>query len=116
MTTIANLLVTLMRDPDLRAEIVSVLREAAPPVHAEEPTALLTASALAKRLGVSVAHIRRLDPPAVIVGDASSKRYDLDAVRAFLQAREPKATTPLKKTEDVDVSGSLARANFRRAS
>ena len=114
--TIANLLVTLMRDPDLRAEIVSVLREAAPPAHAEEPATLLTASELAKRLGVSVAHIRRLDPPAIIVGDASTKRYDLDAVRAFLGERPPKATTPRKKTEEADVSGSLARAGFRRAS
>lgn len=114
--TIANLLVTLMRDPELRAEIVSVLREASPPAHAAEPIALLTASVLAKRLGVSVAHIRRLDPPAVIVGDASSKRYDLEVVRAFLAEREPKATTPARRERDVDVSSTIARAGIRRAS
>jgi hypothetical protein len=114
--TNATLLVALMRDPELRAEIVSVLREAAPPAHPPEPASLLTASDLAKRLGVSVAHVRRLDPPAVIVGDATTKRFDLDAVRAWLADREPKPTTPAKREPTVDVAGSLARAGLRRAS
>lgn len=110
--TIATILVTLLRDPELRAEIVGVLREAAPAPVAEQ-AALLTAGQLAKRLSVSVATIRRLDPPSVCLGDESTRRYDLAEVRAFLAAREPKATTPAKRERDVDVSASLEAAGLR---
>ena len=78
-----------------------------------EPTPFLTAAQLAKRIGVSVAHVRRLDPPHVIVGDAKTKRYDLDAVRAWLTEREPAPTTPKKTEPDVDVSGITAAAGLR---
>ena len=114
--TIANLLVALMRDPELRSEIVSLLREAAPEREAAEHPTLLTRAELAKGLRVSVATVTRLDPPAVIVGDATTKRYDLAAVRAFLAEREPKPTTPAKREPTVDVTSSLSRARLRRAS
>lgn len=109
-----QILLSLLRDPALRAELVAILREAAPPPSVE-PTALLTAGQLAKRLGISVATVRRLEPPAVVVGDASTKRYDLAEVRAFLAAREPKATTPTRREPEIDVSGALAAAGIRRA-
>ena len=111
---LAPIITALLRDPALRAELVAILRDAAPPPSVE-PTALLTAAQLAKRLGISTATVRRLEPPAVIVGDAASKRYDLAEVRAFLAAREPKATTPAKREADVDVSGALAAAGIRHS-
>ena len=77
-----------------------------------EPGHLLTALELAKRLGVSVAHVRRLDPPSVCVGDAKTKRYDLGTVRAFLAEREPKATTP-GADGSVNVEGIAAAAGLR---
>jgi len=84
-----------------------------------EPAGLLTLSELAARLGVSAAHVRRLDPPGLVVGDRKSKRFDLDEVRRWLAARDPKPTTPIKKAgyakaDDVDVSSVLAIANVRR--
>lgn len=103
-------LLALARDPEIRAA-VRELREVGP----AQPASLLTAGELAKALGVSVATVRRLDVPAVIVGDASSKRFDLAAVRAFLARREPKATTPAKRSavDDVDVDGAVRRGGLR---
>jgi hypothetical protein len=92
-------------------DFVSAIAPAAP---VEQPK-LLARAELARRLGVSIAHVTRLDPPAVVVGDASTKRYDLDEVRAWLAARKPQATTPVKKPVDVDVSGSLAAAGLKRS-
>ena len=85
-----------------------------PTAPAEQPT-LLGAAELAKRLGVSVAHVRRLDPPHVVVGDESTRRYDLDTVRGWLFEREPKATTPARKTttDAVDVGAILSRGGLR---
>jgi len=82
---------------------------------AAEPAALLTRAQLARRLGVSVVHVTRLDLPSVCLGDESTRRYDLAEVRAFLAAREPKATTPAKKADAIDVSSATARAGLRPA-
>jgi hypothetical protein len=103
---IAALVADALRDPALRAALVAILREAHPaPVDVAEPAALLTAARLAKRLSISVATVRRWEnPPSVCVGDESSRRFDLDAVRAWLAQRAPKATTPAKREKDVDVS------------
>jgi len=79
---------------------------------------LLTRQGLATRLAVSVAHIGRLESeglPALVVGDTSSKRFDLDEVRAWLKARTPRATTPTKK-DNVDVSDALTAAGMKTAS
>jgi hypothetical protein len=102
---------TRLRDAEQRVQ------QRAPSVVIAEPR-LLSASDLARRLGVSVAHVRRLDPPGVIVGDKSTKRYDLAAVRAWLQEREPTPTTPAKKIathdNDVDVIDSLAKVGITK--
>lgn len=77
---------------------------------------LVTASELARRLDVSVATVRRLDPPHEIVGDKSTRRYDVDTVRAWLRDREPAPTTPKKREAadaDVDIGPSLAKASMR---
>ncbi len=99
------------------AEVQQQQRER-PSIVKVEPT-LLSPRDLARRLGVSVAHIRRLDPPGVVLGDKSTKRYDLDEVRAWLRDREPKATTAKKKNTsgdaDLDVSDVLSAAGLKRA-
>jgi hypothetical protein len=101
---IAALVADALRDPGLRAALVAILREAqAVPAAIAEPR-LRTAGETAKLLGVSVVHLRRLDPPSVCVGDEKTRRYDLDAVRVWLAERAPKATTPAKRDKDVDVS------------
>lgn len=104
------------RAQDLEAQRARM--HAMPP---HEDPGLLTLAQLAKRLNVSEAHVRRLDPPSVIVGDKKTKRYDLDAVRRWLATREPKATTPIKKrsamvlADDIDVSSVLTNAGLRRS-
>jgi hypothetical protein len=97
---------------DFAVRVVARVREATPAVKPDP--SLLSAGQLAKRLGVSVATVRRLDPPHAVVG--VSRRYDLDIVKAWLAEREPKATTPITKTktDDVDVSGAIERAGMRR--
>ena len=109
MIDVAALEALLQRVADRTADRVIAAMSAKP----TEPARLLTRAQLAKRLGVSVATVNRLAPPSVCVGDESSLRYDLDVVREWLAAREPKATTPAAKT-DVDVSGALARSGLRR--
>jgi hypothetical protein len=82
-----------------------------------QPFALVKKRQLAQLLGVSDAHIDRLNPPCVIVGDASTKRYDLPQVLAWLAARKPAPTTPAAKAtiagDDVNVSDALQRAGLR---
>ncbi len=102
---------TRLRDAEQR------IQQRATAVEKHEPR-LLSASDLARRLSVSVAHVRRLDPPGVIVGDKSTKRYDLEEVRAWLQDREPTPTTPAKRIpppdNDVDVIDSLAKVGITK--
>lgn len=84
------------------------------PVETAKPE-LLTRAELARRLRVSIAHVTRLDPPGVCVGDTSTKRFDLEAVREWLRTREPKPTTPPVRKSDVDVTSALAAAGLRRS-
>lgn len=94
-------------------------RRAFTPAPIAEPPALLTTSALAKRLGISVATVRRWEnPPSICVGDESSRRYDLAEVKAWLATRQPRATTPARKpvdTESVDLDSTTLRMAGLRA-
>lgn len=63
---------------------------------------LLSAAALAARLDVSIATVRRLDAagqPRVMVGD--SARYDLAEVLAWHRSRDATPKPPTQKTGDV---------------
>jgi hypothetical protein len=107
-----------LRAEAVRARAVEQQHQCAPSIVKVEPM-LLSPRDLARRLGVSVAHVRRLDPPGVVVGDKSTKRYDLDEVRAWLRDREPRATTPVKKAsaandDDLDVSSAMTAAGLHR--
>ena len=77
----------------LRAKAKRLRAQAAAPSR-EEPTTMLTKREIARRLKISEATFTRLDPPGLVVGHERSKRYDLAQVRAWLEEREPKATTP----------------------
>lgn len=83
----------------------------------DAPLGMLTRRDLARRLGVSQTHVSRLAAegmPSLVVGDESTRRYDLDAVRAWLAERAPKATTPAKDPVNVDAIAS--RAGLKRVS
>ena len=102
---------------DLGVRVTTRVRAALPAPNLDSHT-LLTSGELAKRLAVCVATIRRLDPPHTIVGDSSTKRYDIDVVRAWLAQRQPRPTTPATTTrsKNVDVDDVLANAGLHRVS
>jgi hypothetical protein len=119
--SLAPLLAALLRDPELEAALAELAVRVATRLRAElpaavEPPRMLTAAELGKRLGISTATIRRLDPPCVVVGDARSRRFDLDEVRSWLAARTPAPTTPAtaaRREPDLDVGASLRGAGLR---
>lgn len=106
---LARAFVAALQDRNVQAALVAIQRfEAATP-------ALLSPRELASRLGVSVAHVRRLDPPHTCAGDKSTKRYDFDVVTAWLAEREPKPTTPIRRATavEVDIDDIAAAAGLR---
>lgn len=113
---IAPLLLSLLRDPEIRAEIVAILRDAAP-----EPPPLesvhMTRAEYARRSRVSEATVSRwvaAGMPTMPVGTT----YRIDPLLAdeWRRTRTPKPTTPAtKKSAEIDVSDVLGRAGIRRA-
>jgi hypothetical protein len=117
------------RVTELRGQALAIRVQRALAARVDAPTApastpaLLTTTQLAEHLGCSKAHVRRLDGeglPSIVIGDVTSRRYDVSAVTAWLAARQPKATTPAPKAtpandaDEDDVDGLLARATARR--
>lgn len=98
-----------------RVDVLIAARAGLPPEAAAAASPLVTLRELANHLGVSVAHARRLDPPGLVVGAEQTKRYDLEAVRAWLAEREPAPTTPKSRTtvDNLNVSGAMKAAGLR---
>jgi hypothetical protein len=84
---------------------------------------LLDRAQLAKQLGCSVGHVRRLEKQGlsgVSIGDASTMRFVLDDVMAWLRTRPqepttPKATPPAVVGEPEDVSDAEIDRLLRNA-
>ena len=112
----APALVALLRDPDLRAEIVAIFRDAAPPA-ASAPAVHMTRGEYARSRRISGATVARLvsaGMPVIAVG--TTDRIDPVAADEWRRSREPATTTPARRVtaaDDVDVSSLATRAGLR---
>jgi hypothetical protein len=85
---------------------------------------MLDRAQLAKQLGCSIGHVRRLEKQGlsgVSIGDASTMRFVLDDVMAWLRTRPQEPTTPKVQTpavggEPEDVSDAEIDRLLRNAS
>jgi hypothetical protein len=114
---------------ELRAR--AIRRRASMPV--QEPTApvtvqpMLDRTQLAKQLGCSVGHVRRLEKQGLVgvsIGDASTMRFVLEDVMAWLRTRPQEPTTPKvqppaivgepEDVSDAEIDRLLRNASKRR--
>lgn len=111
-----TILLTLLRDPELRAAVVAILREAAPaPVTG--PAIHMTRGEYARSRRISGATVSRLivqGMPVLRVG--TTDRIDPGAADEWRRTTPAAPTTPAKREPDVDLDSALAGAGLRRAS
>ena len=117
--TIAHIIITALRAPELEDSLVDLgvrvatrIRAALPQVAA--PAAHMTRTEYARSRRISGATVSRLiaqGMPALRVG--TTDRIDPVAADEWRRTTPAAATTPAKKNSDVDVSGSLARAGLK---
>jgi hypothetical protein len=112
---LARMIAAMLRDAELRAEVVAIVREATPPATPEKETDL-TEAEIAKALRCSRATIKRTITPSRHVG--ASPRFDLADARAQLEARGKRPSTPERqaRVEDVDVDTVVSKAGLRAVS
>lgn len=108
-----DILISLLRDPALRAELVGILRDAAPPPSVA-PAVHMTRGEYARSRRISGATVSRLvaqGMPVLRVG--TTDRIDPIAADEWRRTTPAAATTPAKREPDLDVSGSLSRAGLK---
>lgn len=106
-------ILNLLRDPELRAELVGVLREAMP-APSPPPAIHMTRAEYARTRGISGATVSRLianGMPTIPIG--STYRIDAVAADEWRRTRERRPTSSKAKVHDVDVSRSLSAAGLK---
>lgn len=107
-----HILLSLLRDPALRAELVAILREAAPPPSVE-PAIHMRRLEYGRSRRISGATVSRLiaqGMPVLRVG--TTDRIDPVAADEWRRTTPAAPTTPAKREPDVDVSSALASAGL----